>query len=633
MKLSNVLIENYRSIAHAELPIDTCLTTLVGANEHGKTNLLWAIRLLDFKTPILNSDKRVPNSDTSDDAPTHVTCLFKLDEGERDSLTSSIQEKISANQEAPAAQVNVRAITSFNLDGTNYDAGANFDLLEAKANELAAAGTVEILSTNTQEVEGTAETISDINIPETIELRISYHDGTTNTYIISNEDLQDIVKNSLLEHLKASLEEKIFYFDTFNDKLKHQITKDEIIEKKDDITNGLIKLSGLTGKESLIFEDTSNARQQLRTGERALTKQLQSLWVQGKEDKIKARLHISNDGNYLNVDIEDCNTYGDISTRSRGFLFFLSFILKFKEYHDGDLKDFIFLIDEPGIFLHPRGQKDLLLYIEGLADHNQIAYTTHSPFMINRITNYRIRVVSKDKESGTQIDIKPFIHNWKSLRVSLGMMLADSFYYADKNLIVEGSSDRLFILTLLRLFTEKGIENLDLNILSIIDSGGCSNVPTMVQIVNSEERPFTVLVDSDNQGNNAKESILKKRVDSSAVKQIGDFMSGALTIEDVLPRKYYLLAVNASINELVSDGVLGQPDAEFRSTAKTGVAQKLDEYLTEKCRVKGISKLSIARHFEETLSGLTNEQFDEKDFIHCRALVSWIGKELNLVAS
>lgn len=129
------------------------------------------------------------------------------------------------------------------------------------------------------------------------------------------------------------------------------------------------------------------------------------------------------------------------------------------------------------------------------------------------------------------------------------MMLADSFYYADNNLIVEGPADRLYLLTLLKTFHERNLIKVDLNILSIIDSGGCSNVPTMVQIIKSEERPLVVLVDSDNHGNNAKKAVLHRGVKEDKIRQVGNFRNNAITIEDLLPRKYLNKAINAYIDE------------------------------------------------------------------------------------
>lgn len=598
MKLTKVQIKNFRSITIADLPIDPKLTTLVGANEHGKTNLLWAIRLLDFKAPIKESDKRISkNTETVEE--TKINFEFEFDDSNR----QEIENEYYGDEEEKAQPESESAPNDESHEEGNAEQNNESEEEEA------------------------------VEIPSSVVLEMTYKDGATNNYSIPDENLPENLREEILSYLKSTLEESIFYFDTFKDELEHRIPKDEIVNKSDDITNGLMKLAGLTGKESLIFEDTAIARQARLNGERELTKQLKSLWIQGKEDNIEVKLSVSNDGNSLNVDIEDFNTYGDVSTRSRGFLFFLSFILKFKEYHAGDLENFIFLIDEPGIFLHPRGQKDLLLYLEKLSEFNQLIYTTHSPFMINRLNNFRVRVISKDKETGTQIDVKPYTHNWKSLRASLGMMLADSFYYADNNLIVEGPSDRLYLLILLKLFHEKEIVKSDLNILSIIDSGGCPNVPTMVQIVKSEERPLVVLVDSDTQGDNAKKAVLKRGVEETTIKQVSDFKDSAVTIEDLLPRKYLNKAINAYITELADDGICTKPEKEFSSLVKNGVIETLKKYLGDNnCGVDQISKLNIARHFEEAISEIQSDKFKQDEFSDAGKMVEWVSEVLKIKA-
>ncbi|MBI4094750.1 MAG: AAA family ATPase [Candidatus Liptonbacteria bacterium] len=591
MKLNRVKIKNYKSVAEADFPVDKNLTSVVGANEHGKTNLLKAIQLLDFTTPILESDKRISKNPIADKVDeTSVIYEFTL----TDEDIKALNEKLAASEKTDDSQTQKTEVAS--------------------ADEIPAEKT---------------EQRKPVSIGKTVELEISYHDGKENYYtVISPEGLGDDQEQAAVDFLQEKLEKNIFYFDTFEDRLNHRIPKAEITGKTNDVTNGLMKLAGLNTKEAAIFEDTAVARQLRLNGAKELTKQLKKLWIQGKEDDIEIKLSLSNDGNFLNIDIEDFNTYGDVSTRSRGFLFFLSFILKFKEYHDGDLKDFIFLIDEPGIFLHPRGQKDLLLYLENLSEFNQMIYTTHSPFMINRLNNFRVRVVSKDKEKGTQVDVKPYIHNWKSLRASLGMMLADSFYYADNNLVVEGPSDRLYLLTLLKTFNENRFIKADLNILSIIDSGGAPNTPSMCRIVKSEERPYVVLVDSDKSGKRAKNGIVKF-TEAAKVKEVSDFNSDALTIEDLLPRKYFNLAVNAYIQELVDDGVCSKPSKDFSSTAKSGVMEKLEEYIKDNSLgIEEISKLNIARHFEDELSKLT--KIEAKDFNALNSLIKWISDSLKI---
>ncbi len=590
MKLIKLEIYNFKSIGYAILPVDEKITTLVGANEHGKTNLLSAFTLLDFKTPIKESDKRISkNSNSANEDKTKIIYEIVLSEEEVEELQNELRSVNSASKSSN---------------------GENQKTTESKTTKIG------------------------VKVLQNIKFQIGYHDGQINTnQIIEPASIEDSEKDKILDYLRKS-KCGIFYFETFKEGLKHRIPREEIINKSNDITNGLIKLAGLSGRETTIFEDTTTAHRYLRDGEERLTKQLKSLWIQGKEDDIQVKLIVNRDGNFLCVDIEDFNTYGEVSTRSLGFIFFLSFILKFKQYHDGDLENQILLIEEPGIFLHPRGQKDLLLYLENLSKFNQLIYTTHSPFIINRLNNFRVRVISKDKEKGTQVNVKPYNHNWGVLRASLGMLLSDSFYYADNNLIVEDTSDRLFIITLLKLFHEKGWINADLNILSIIDSGGAGNVPTMVQIIKSEERPFVVLVDSDNQGDNAIKSLIKREVVREDLKQVGDFKAGAITIEDLLPKKFWVEAVNKYIDELSDNEVCKKPEKSF--IFEDGEAVKcLKEYFkVNELGIEDISKLNIARHFEELIEeqivAASKDNFDIKDFEDTKPLIKWIVKKLKI---
>lgn len=258
-------------------------------------------------------------------------------------------------------------------------------------------------------VEGAQEaqkSMKEISIPTVVKLQLDHEKKKGNMFTLINID--ERIKQEMLEYIKSSMMNSVFFFDTFEECLKHKIPKKEIFDRSDNITNGLIKLAGLKGKEDQMFEDSPKARQLLNDSSQQLTDNLKSLWVQGRDDYIELVLSISHDGGYLIIDIGDPNTYGAVSTRSRGFLFFLSFILKFKECHDGDFNDLIILIDEPGMFLHPKGQKNLLKYLESLAEHNQVVYTTHSPFMVNRLKGNRVRIVQKGKEKGTQVSTRPY---------------------------------------------------------------------------------------------------------------------------------------------------------------------------------------------------------------------------------
>ena len=81
---------------------------------------------------------------------------------------------------------------------------------------------------------------------------------------------------------------------------------------------------------------------------------------------------------------------------------------------------YIYLFDEPGVLLHPQGQRDLLQVFEQLADDNQIVYATHSLFLLNQNFPERHRLIFKDGE-GTKVDQKPYRQNWKWATDALGV--------------------------------------------------------------------------------------------------------------------------------------------------------------------------------------------------------------------
>ena len=103
MKLTNVAVTGFKPIKGTEnLIIDDKVTILIGANDHGKTNLLEAVLRLNDENPILNEDK---NWDLPSDKLPRIEWIFKIDNGELDELKGIITSPdvgkfpINSNQE------------------------------------------------------------------------------------------------------------------------------------------------------------------------------------------------------------------------------------------------------------------------------------------------------------------------------------------------------------------------------------------------------------------------------------------------------------------------------------------------------------------------------------------------------
>lgn len=196
----------------------------------------------------------------------------------------------------------------------------------------------------------------------------------------------------------------------------------------------LLHIGGVTHYHE-IFEDTTRGRRRREEVSRFITEKIREVWSQDNSLEFKFNVN----GDILHFDISDKTTvYDSPQTRSFGFWWFLSFYVSFmtKTLKDVQPQSYVYLIEEPGIHLHPAGQKDLVRLLEILGSKFQIVYTTHSPFMINRAHPQRVRLVSKNQK-GTEVDNEAYRENWKPLRNAIGLMVGDLFFFGDSGVLLE----------------------------------------------------------------------------------------------------------------------------------------------------------------------------------------------------
>ncbi|OAB39281.1 OLD family endonuclease [Paenibacillus macquariensis subsp. defensor] len=117
------------------------------------------------------------------------------------------------------------------------------------------------------------------------------------------------------------------------------------------------------------------------------------------------RFRFQADGNYFRIWVSDDKRPEDIEleSRSTGLQWFLSFYLVFLVEGQGSHKNSVLLLDEPGVSLHPIAQRDLAIFFENLATTNQLLYTTHSPFMVNSNQLNRVKAVYVDEKGSTSV--------------------------------------------------------------------------------------------------------------------------------------------------------------------------------------------------------------------------------------
>lgn len=239
--------------------------------------------------------------------------------------------------------------------------------------------------------------------------------------------------------------------------------------------------------------------------------------------------------------------------RSQGLKYFLSYFVQYLSHtsEDGD----ILLMDEPDAFLSNSGQQDLLRIFRAFAHPEddqttpvQVVYVTHSPFLIDKNHAERIRVLEKgDGEEGTRVVNNAGRNHYEPLRSSLGGFVAETTFISSCNLMVEGQADPILLAgasTIARKVAPDG-DALDLNNLTLVPCGGAGNVAYMVHLARGrdEDKPAVlVLVDNDVDGVKAIEDIktMKGLLPESLMFTVaatidGDDREGIVELEDLVP--------------------------------------------------------------------------------------------------
>lgn len=165
-------------------------------------------------------------------------------------------------------------------------------------------------------------------------------------------------------------------------------------------------------------------------------------------------------------------------------------------------QSYLFLFEEPELFLHPNAQKILFEALENLSqENNQVIVTTHSPlFFSPQSTGTFIKVIKEYPEGS-----KPF-GRFLSINLLKNIEAKDAFqimcyennaaaFFSNKVLLVEGDSDLIFLKEVSRLLNPDW--NFDNKNIPIISINGKMNVKRFVDFYKHFEIKTYIIVDSD----------------------------------------------------------------------------------------------------------------------------------------
>lgn len=273
----------------------------------------------------------------------------------------------------------------------------------------------------------------------------------------------------------------------------------------------LLQLAG-TEPDQLQNDDYELRRGELEAVQIDLTNQVFEYWQQNPDlqvviDVDKETVSESNGttavARFLDIRLSDQRTgySNNFSQRSSGFQWFFSFLAAFSEFDRQHTP--VVLLDEPALTLHGRAQADFLRFInERLVPKSPVLYTTHSPFMVEAGRLERVRIVEDaGPPTGATATTEVMAADADSLfplQAALGYDIAQSLFIGPNNLVVEGTSDFIYLTIMSKLCAAADRSQLD-DRWRVLPAGGATNIPTFVSLI-GPHLDITVLADAGTKG-------------------------------------------------------------------------------------------------------------------------------------
>lgn len=637
MKVEKVRVRNFRSYRDSgELILDGKITTMIGKNESGKTNFLKSLESLNADYEYSSDDLCYYSEEgrKPDESIEMVTVWFATDAEDRKKL------RVIWGSLARAKKIRMTKYFDdhykFQVEDPNIALPEPVVKMREDLKERI-EGQIEDLSDKIEK-HGIRYAVSADNEPKFKEivqsfLSTDFSDPVAiskelNAFIVSLENLPN-QDTPILEDIEVSIEkireivtestetlkfgEKILeiipnfvYFDAI-DLLENSVNTTDFLKsrKKFKTFRRLAELANLN-VEKLVSGKVFDRRFATEEASTTITGMVNKSWTQ---EKVEVKIGIDAKDLYVYV-LDESGGHDPPSKRSDGFQWFLSFYINFMSGSKGEFKNTVLLLDNPGVYLHPSGQKDLLQTLEEIAETNQIVFTTHSPFLIDRKRLGRVRIVLKGGlREGTIIKEKFHPSNFDALepiRASIGMTLGDALFGTKKNLVVEGYSDNLILEAISAFCKRIGKSHLGSKI-AIVAVGSADRIPYYALLLSKENLPHVIVLDNDTKGRRVRKLLLKDYgIEEEVIVTLDDVdperLKGIdLEIEDLVDPAFYNRAVNESYEEILQ-GKSEEPIATEELDASLTKQTKKYERLFRDRKLGGFDKVLVAKQMYNIIS-------------------------------
>ncbi len=464
MRYTKFYISNYKAIEKATIDLtEEGLVLLLGVNESGKTSILRAIESFHYI-----------NDPEGDDV------LEKYFSGIRNKREIDSQACIKAELTFTASDI----VTLKKLSKKTFYK----ELLNSKNNKFVIERVFEYKNATY--------------------IKNEYRIYTSSRKYEINSELA----RRILEHAPL-----IQYYEDFKDKIPDYISIEEGKQYFDDewksVIEGLFYHANpnVSVTKYLGINDPNTRTSILNKVNIELNEQFTNRWntkLKGNKTITSVNLNYDEPSALFSFTVvgQDKSTVFSVAERSKGALWYLSFLLK-TEFRKRHLRSkagkTLYLIDEPASNLHSSAQETMVQDFRTLASDSNVIYTTHSQYLIDKENLSNVYIV---KNVNSKISVQKYFDyvSGKSIKTSYYQPIIDALEIQpfnldvswNKVLLVEGIYDYIG----LKLFAQLLNRKLDY---VIIPGTSASNLETHISLHIGWGAKTTVLLDNDEEGRTA----------------------------------------------------------------------------------------------------------------------------------
>ena len=596
MQLKRFRVTNFRSVINSGWINCDNVTTLIGVNESGKSNVLLALwKLKPASGGKIDPLHDLPVTKLSDlrDKKTEtcfIQAVFVFGDSVND-INDQLNSSFSSEDEV---------VISRYYDGT-YQYCFENDTVKKKVDLILkprkAKKTADKIQINSEDI-----LKNFIKHLPTFVYYSNYGNLTSRIYLphaikwLNGESISGVdIKEDQVRTIRV-------LFDYVN--LKPQ----EILELGQDAKDLALNYHGKTmPTEEEIHKAQADKEKRsllLQSAGTKLTKEFRDWWRQGEY-----KFRFGADGDYFYIWVSDDKRPEevDLELRSTGLQWFLSFYIVFLMECKDEKENAVLLLDEAGLTLHPLAQRDLSIFFNKLSQTNQLINTTHSPFIIDPENIDRCRVVYTDNNGGTVVS-----ENLRegsgaigeksifAVHAALGLTVSDVLLQGCQAVVVEGVSDQFYLSSIKNALIRDKLFAPQRELV-FVPAGGAKGVPGISGLVSSvnEGLPFVVL-DSDKSGEDFKkkleQGLYKNDIDKIVcVKDINGMEHSE--IEDLIP---------FSLIENAVEKLLGVQDEDDEFEPETGkpIIPQIEKFAENRgIKLEQGWKVQLAKFFKKKLLG------------------------------